>query len=152
MRRLLGDVATFHWKFGVPVEQRPLRSPHAERVRLRARLMLEECIETLESMYDRTDQETSLTLSTARELLRDVVEYAPVKVDLVGVADGIVDQVYVLCGTGLELGLGQCLPAVWEAVHEANMRKVADPGGGKVRKGPGWVPPDVERIVYGTES
>jgi predicted HAD superfamily Cof-like phosphohydrolase len=74
--------------------------------------------------------------------------------DLVGIADGIADSVYVLVGTALEYGIP--LDRVWGAVHSANMAKV-DPVTGKVRKRfdgkvlkpDGWKRPDIAAILAG---
>jgi predicted HAD superfamily Cof-like phosphohydrolase len=67
--------------------------------------------------------------------------------DLAGIADAIVDSIYVLNGTAVSYGID--LRPIWDAVHAANMTKVG--GGkradGKILKPPGWVAPDVEGLV-----
>lgn len=67
--------------------------------------------------------------------------------DLPGIADGVVDLIYVALGTLVSYGIDP--RPVWEAVHAANMRKV---GGamredGKIMKPQGWVAPAVEAIL-----
>lgn len=69
--------------------------------------------------------------------------------DLVGIADGLADLIYVCQGTAVRYGID--LPAAWREVHESNMRKFG-PGSwrdetGKIRKPPGWQPPDVAGIL-----
>jgi predicted HAD superfamily Cof-like phosphohydrolase len=67
--------------------------------------------------------------------------------NLVGIADGIADSIYVLCGTAIQYGIP--LPAIWSVVHQANMRKIggASREDGKVLKPDGWVAPDVEAVL-----
>lgn len=77
--------------------------------------------------------------------------------DLVEVADGIVDSIYVLIGIGLAVGLP--LEAIFIDVHRSNMDKLpAAPGtmGRKARtadgtlismKPEGWVGPRIEEIL-----
>lgn len=75
--------------------------------------------------------------------------------DMVEVADGIIDSIYVLVGMGLELGLP--LQALWEEVQRSNMAKaIEQPDGsfkvlkradGKVIKPEGWTPPDIAGVL-----
>jgi predicted HAD superfamily Cof-like phosphohydrolase len=53
----------------------------------------------------------------------------------------LIDLTYVIAGTFVELGIDP--EPAWQAVHEANLRKVAAPGGGKAIKPAGWTPPEV---------
>ncbi len=67
--------------------------------------------------------------------------------DLVGIADGIADLIYVAVGTALEFGIP--LPRVWAEVHRTNMLKT---GGavrpdGKILKPSDWVAPDIKSII-----
>lgn len=85
-----------------------------------------------------------------RELLTALYER-----DMIGVADGIVDSIYVLIGLGHELGLP--LVALWEEVQRSNMAKaVLQPDGsyrvarradGKILKPEGWTPPDIASVL-----
>lgn len=126
MKQLLDDVRAFHEACGVPCLDRPA-IPDFERIDLRLALIDEEQHELID---------------------------AAVEGDLVRVADGIADLIYVLVGTALELGIP--LDRVWAEVHRANMAKV-DPVTGKVRKREdgkvlkpeGWTPPDIESALYG---
>ena len=113
------DVATFRAACDLPVSQSPGLVDEDERD-LHINLVDEECNE----------------LITALE-----------QGNLVGIADGGIDLIYVTIGLLLHHGIP--IPAVWKAVHDANMAKV-DPVTGKVRrrsdgkvlKPDGWTPPD----------
>ncbi len=119
MKNCQADVAAFNVKFGVYSQARPAAPPLAVQ-ELRARLIHEEVGETLDAMEQG---------------------------DLAGVADGIVDSIYVLIGAALAYGID--LVPVWDAVQAANMAKVG--GGqradGKIQKPAGWVAPDIAGIL-----
>lgn len=128
MQSILNDVAAFHRACDVPVVETGPSEPATDRIDLRLRLINEEHGELTTAMY---------------------------RGDLVAIADGIVDLIYVLIGTALEYGF-LALPAVWAAVQRANMAKVDPATGrvakrsdGKVLKPAGWQPPDVEGALYG---
>lgn len=72
--------------------------------------------------------------------------------DLVGIADGIMDGIFVLVGTGLHYGIP--MAAVWEEVCRSNMSKIDPETGkapkradGKVLKGPHFSPADVVGVL-----
>jgi predicted HAD superfamily Cof-like phosphohydrolase len=72
--------------------------------------------------------------------------------DMVEIADGIADSIYVLIGLGLAYGIPSSF--IWKAVQEKNMAKVdKETGkvikdeGGKVLKPEGWAPPDIESVL-----
>jgi len=71
--------------------------------------------------------------------------------DIVGIADGLADCLYVLWGTALTYGLGDVLPAVFAEVHRSNMTKDvardAVPGDRKLVKGRGYEPPRIAEIL-----
>lgn len=81
---------------------------------------------------------------------------AMLKGDLAGIAQELADCLYVLWGTALTYGLGDVMPEVFRAVHEANMakevRRDAVPGDRKLVKGPGWEPADVAAILTGCRA
>lgn len=119
MKNLLNDVADFHRACDVPVLSSPTFVP--ERVELRRSLLREECRETDEAMQ---------------------------RGDLVEIADGLADVIYVAVGAALEFGIP--LDRVWAEVQRSNMAKVDPATGkvtkrddGKVLKPEGWMPPDV---------
>lgn len=72
--------------------------------------------------------------------------------DIVGVADALADLIYVALGTAYKMGLP--FDAIWDAVHSANMHKVA----GKTKRGnkidaakpEGWVGPEaaIARAIH----
>lgn len=112
----------FHAAFGVDAD--PDRH-HRDLVRLRARLLMEECAEAVQALY-------SGNLSAMAQELADVV--------------------YVAYGAAESLGID--LDAAITAVHRANMSKLGDDGkpiydaGGKVLKGPNYRYPDMTAAVY----
>jgi predicted HAD superfamily Cof-like phosphohydrolase len=121
------DVARFHEVTDAPDLKVP-GFPGMERVDLREKLVSEETKEFLEGLAAR---------------------------DLVEVADGIIDSIYVLVGTALEFGLP--IHALWDEVQRSNMAKaVLQPDGtfkvmrradGKILKPEGWTPPDIEGVL-----
>ena len=72
---------------------------------------------------------------------------SPAKVDLPALVDGLADLDYVVEGTRIEFGVNGT--PVADEVHAANMRKADGPVDehGKKRKPPGWVGPDIERVL-----
>ena len=119
MREAFADVFAFQAEMGQRVGVCP-EVPDAATVALRRKLIEEEVAETLAAMRD---------------------------ADLVGVADGIADAIYVLIGTAIAYGIQ--LPDVWAEVHASNMRKVGGPvrEDGKRGKPDGWVGPDVAGVL-----
>lgn len=121
------DVAAFHVVTDTPVLGVPAFCSH-ERLRLRHDLIAEEVDEMLSGAEER---------------------------DMVEVADGIIDSIYVLIGMGLELGLP--MAELWAEVQRSNMAKaVKQPDGsfkvvyradGKILKPDGWTPPDIAGIL-----
>lgn len=83
----------------------------------------------------------------------DEINEAYIARDLAGVADGLIDLVYVVMGTAYMMGLPW--KRLWDAVHSANMKKVrvekaTDSKRGStydVVKPEGWLPPDIEGIL-----
>lgn len=71
--------------------------------------------------------------------------------DMVKIADGIADSIWVLCALAIACGLP--LPAIWQEVYKTNMAKLGPDGkpifnsSGKYIKPPGWVGPDIEGIL-----
>lgn len=125
MKSLLNDVRAFHEATDNPVLSTPTFV--RERVDLRRALLREEWLETDKAMF---------------------------KGDLVGIADGLADVIYIAVGTALEFGIP--LDRVWDEVQRSNMAK-ADPvtgkvikrDDGKVLKPEGWQPPNIASALYG---
>ena len=120
-------VQCFHEATDTPVLSVP-QFPHHDRLRLRHDLVAEEVDECLTALEDK---------------------------DMVEVADGIIDSIYVLVGMGLELGLP--LEALWNEVQRSNMAKAVEQPDGtfkvikradrKVLKPEGWTPPDIAGVL-----
>ena len=124
---VFADLRRFHDLFGVPAPSRP-GFPSGDRVQLRTTLLCEEFGELMQALT---------------------------RGDLVEVADGLADLIYVAIGTALELGID--LAPIWEEVHRSNMAKA--PGGvvtrredGKVLKPAGWTPPDVLSCILAQQG
>ena len=113
------DVLEFHEMVGAVTRPTP-GWPSDATIALREKLIREEIAETLHALEHR---------------------------DLVGVADGIADAIYVLIGTAGALGIP--LPEVWAEVHASNMRKRGGGtrGDGKACKSEGWKAPDVAGVL-----
>lgn len=126
------DVGQFHQKFNLPCIQHsgPLR-PHllaADVFNYRRRFLLEE--------------------------LKELVN-AQLNDDLPGVADALIDLVYVAMGTAQLMDLPW--PALWDEVQRANLAKVRatgidDPRAKRgsaldVVKPEGWHPPDIAAVL-----
>ena len=113
------DVQMFHHRCGLPVgtSPKPL-SPEAWQTG--TRLILEELAELAE---------------------------AQAAGNIEGIADGLVDLVWVIIGRGVEAGIP--FDAVWAEVRTANMAKI---GGtidesGKLLKPPEWSRPDIQKAL-----
>lgn len=120
MKTLLDDVRAFHVATDTPALDVPAL-PSTERRNLRASLIAEEAHETMNAMA-----------------AGDIVE----------IADGLADLIYVAVGTALEYGIP--LDRVWAEVQRSNMAKVDPDTGkvvkrddGKVLKPAGWTAPDI---------
>lgn len=136
-------VSDFHHAMDIPVADK-LGVPADERVRLRARLICEEFIETIESLFGKS---RNPWIEEAENALATAIESAEVNVDLVELADGLCDLDYVVAGTRLEFGIpGE---AVLAEVHKSNMAKKDGPvrEDGKRMKPVGWVGPDIAGVL-----
>jgi predicted HAD superfamily Cof-like phosphohydrolase len=71
--------------------------------------------------------------------------------DIIEVADGLTDILYVVYGMGHALGID--LDKCFEEVHNSNMSKLGENGepiyreDGKVLKGPNYFKPNLEKII-----
>jgi predicted HAD superfamily Cof-like phosphohydrolase len=126
-------VLAFHKKFDHPIGEYP-KVPADDRVRFRARFMLEECFEFLEAC--------GFVMRHLLRLLEEIIDQAPVKVDLPAAVDALLDSQYVNEGTLIEFGVDSA-PVLAE-IHRANMTKGTEKrADGKTLKPPGWTPPDI---------
>ncbi len=73
--------------------------------------------------------------------------------DLVGIADALGDQLYILVGTILKHGLQDKIVEVFEEIQRSNMSKLGEDGlpilreDGKILKGPNYSKPDIKSIL-----
>jgi predicted HAD superfamily Cof-like phosphohydrolase len=129
MRTNHADVWAFHTKFGVPAPELPQLMNEFD-FGFRLKFMYEELQE---------------------------IEAAQMKQDLAGVADGLIDLVYVALGTAIWMGLPWQL--LWDEVQAANMAKITAPSAAASRsltgrghkfdvvKPEGWKPPRIQEVL-----
>lgn len=132
----------FHRAMKVPILPTP-QVPSDERVRLRASLIAEECLEFLEACFpDDYDYYRPLLAE-----MKDWIEKGKPRVDLSAAADALADIAYVVEGANLEFGIDS--GPVLDEVHRANMAKVNGPirEDGKRLKPPNWQPPDIAGVL-----
>lgn len=121
-------VRKFHLAFGQPVLATP-SAPSDARKRLRRKLMGEELMELYNALEDK---------------------------DIVLIADGLADLLYVVFGTALEYGIP--IDKVFEEVHRSNMTKLWPDGrahyreDGKVLKPKTFSPPRISDIFNNSGS
>jgi predicted HAD superfamily Cof-like phosphohydrolase len=138
-------VKEFMQKVGQPTPE-SLTTPE-EKIRiLRARLILEEALETVHAMgISVRAGGAEGTVIKEPELHFDVDG----EVDLIGVVDGCADISVVTIGTLIAFGVDD--EPVLEEVDESNLRKF-EPGSyrredGKWMKPPGWTSPDISAAI-----
>lgn len=124
--------------------------PPDDRVRLRAKLNLEEAVtEYFEACFDLSEgQPWHVAFKSAILNLIAVAEQAKVSVDLPMIADSLADAAYVIEGANLEFGIDS--GPVLDEVHRSNMTKVDGPvrADGKRLKPENWQPPDIIGVLY----
>jgi predicted HAD superfamily Cof-like phosphohydrolase len=169
MTKLTRQVLEFHRQFDHPVADSPT-IPSDDRVRFRARFIVEECLEFITAVLDVEHAQGSprAAIDDVFKTLTFVIDHAPIKVDLDLAVDALADIDYVVEGTRLEFGING--EPIADEVHRANMAKGACdacdghgtiPDGeacpvckgtgirfrkredGKTLKPPGWTPPDI---------
>jgi predicted HAD superfamily Cof-like phosphohydrolase len=75
------------------------------------------------------------------------------KEDLVGIADALGDQLYIIYGTILKHGLQHKIEEVFREIHRSNMSKLGADGkpiyreDGKILKGPSYFRPNIKAII-----
>ncbi len=90
-------------------------------------------------------QERDLAARIVKEESRELVD-AMEWGDIVEVADGVADLIWVAIWAGLVHGIP--IEPIWEEVRRTNMNKLPpDKPGGKIRKPEGWTPPDIKGIL-----
>ena len=113
------DMLAFHRKFGTTISATPT-IPDKPTQKLRKNLIKEEYKE-----------------------LRKALK----KKDLVEIADGGIDLIYVILGTLVSYGIDA--DAVWKEVQRTNMEKVGGKkrADGKILKPSGWKPPRIKYVL-----
>lgn len=136
-------VKEFHEIFGHPVADRPTAIADG-RTTLRLALILEEALELAGAM--------GFFPGEVEEAVTKMLSYGPVvEGNLVGIADALGDIEYVVNGAALEHGID--LPAVVSEIHRSNMTKLGPDGkpiyreDGKILKGEGYEPPNLESVL-----
>jgi predicted HAD superfamily Cof-like phosphohydrolase len=125
MHRASKLVREFHEAFDIPVSEMPHLPVDDNRRELRQKLLNQEFKE-----YRKGER----------------------KNDLVAIADGLADMVYIICGTAIEYGIP--FDKVFAEVHRSNMTKVRE--GEFINKGDDFSPPRIAKIItdaiYGEEN
>jgi predicted HAD superfamily Cof-like phosphohydrolase len=146
---ITGRVRDFHRAFGFHIGTWPWAPPDKIR-RERARLIAEECAELIAAMLAGHPDRARLHAELCRIFAeRSVAGDGPY--DSFAVASESGDVVYVVGGGSVNWDFP--LGAVFEAIHEANMRKLGPDGrpiidgNGKAVKPPGWQPADIAGLL-----
>ena len=125
MKQYIKMVGEFHQVFGHQDDVKPTLVPN-NLGKLRYSLLLEENNEYLEAVE---------------------------KDDLVGIADALGDQLYIIYGTILKHGLQDKIEEVFKEIQRSNMSKLGADGrpiyreDGKILKGPAYTKPDIASIL-----
>jgi len=138
MSRLREQVREFHRTMGCPERSTPGEISE-ERAKLRLKLIGEEFLELVHAMLG-----TKGDLQTSIVEFFEVVDEAPIAINMVAMVDALADLDYVIEGTRLEFGIDG--GPIADAVHAANMAKLGGPKreDGKILKPEGWQPADIE--------
>ena len=141
------SVTTFHEAFGATVGTYPeLRDRE-----LRAKLILEEAVETVAAMGFHVQAEIAdpgrFSYDDPNADVLASFDKSFDKPDFIETIDGLCDLLYVIYGAAVTFGID--LDEFFEEVHRSNMAKVGGTtrADGKVLKPEGWTPPDLERIL-----
>jgi predicted HAD superfamily Cof-like phosphohydrolase len=127
MKKQLDQVKAFHEAFGHPVADKP------------------------------TLVEKDLWFLRGTLLGEELEEYAEAcdEGNIVGVADALADQLYILLGTMLVHGMQDKIEEIFDEVQRSNMSKLGSDGkpiyreDGKVLKGPDFTEPNIADIING---
>lgn len=143
------DVQRFHEALGLVVGE----TPQIREGKLRARLLLEEAVETAVALAGRAcamdivGWELAGLRSKTLEGTSGAEGTASDGADLVEAVDGICDTIFVAYGTAVALGID--LEPFWNEVVASNMTKVGGPvrEDGKVMKSANWQPPRIRELL-----
>lgn len=98
------------------------------------------------------DKESELRYNLMDEENKEYIE-ACRDGDLVGIADALGDQLYILCGTILKHGMQHKIEEVFDEIQRSNMSKLGADGkpvfreDGKILKGPEYTKPNIAPIL-----
>jgi len=100
--------------------------------------------------FDNKDPQTELYMKLVQEEFDETLD-AFTKGDIIELADGIADTVWVLMGLASSAGIP--FDAVWDEVKASNMSKVVDGKllkreDGKVMKPDGYFKPDLNAVLF----
>lgn len=139
------DVELFERAMNGQVMDRPAMPDRKVR-ELRARLMAEEVAETIAALGFDVDIKITDADNEDDVVLVDHV-FKPGKIDLVELADGIADAIFVDLGTAVAAGID--MEPVWDEVVRTNLSKASGPvrADGKRLKPEGWQPPRIAEII-----
>lgn len=120
--------------------------PELRHNELRAKLIMEEAVETVAALGFHVTAEINKPECNPRVTIASF-EKLHHKPNLIEAIDGICDLMYVALGTGVTAGVD--LDPHFQEVHRANMMKLQGPKreDGKQLKPDGWTPPDHEAIL-----
>lgn len=152
-------VREFHEAFGMPVNEAwEYVSPD------RAKLRLDLIVEELDELFEAT---LGLSRGTVSDLIWDGLKErgenesdsigggSVAAFSTVGVADALVDMLYVTYGACLEFGINA--DAVFDEIHKSNMSKLGADGkpiyreDGKVLKGPDFFEPNIVSVLVNAQ-
>ena len=117
-------------------------------------------VQNFHEAFQQSNAETPILLDQRTWELRhrlmkeETDEYleACVEGDIVGVADALGDQLYILCGTILKHGLQHKIVEVFNEIHDSNMSKLENGQpllreDGKILKGINYFKPKIKKIL-----
>jgi predicted HAD superfamily Cof-like phosphohydrolase len=150
MREAQERVRRFHEamaKLGARGDIGDLANPgidNREAACLRARLLLEECTETMVALIG---DDATVTMMAQRMRVVEEMGYGPPNSE--DLADGLADVTVIVLGTAVAAGID--LESVFDEVMAANERKIG-PGArvrhdGKLLKPVDWLGPDIARVL-----
>ena len=161
MNHQLASIEKFHRAFGAPVASEP-GIPTPERLALRCKLILEECMEFLEAagfevLYGGEHmfhQVETADFQINRKLEDRGGEY--VEPSMVGMCDALKDIQVVTLGTEVEMGLQKISEPMFDEVMASNMSKLDENGkpiyreDGKILKGLMYFKPNLKQFLPST--
>lgn len=122
-----------------------------ESLKLRRKLIEEETAEIAES-FGYIAPEWKEATSNEQLYLEGFATSPKLETDLVELADGCCDAIYVCMGTLIQLFGVDCAMDLWDEVHRSNMDKfpngvITRDDNGKIKKPENWTPPNLEKIL-----